>query len=152
MTDWKTLYENLTDSEKDKIAILRVMECSNGIAQHAYRLSLPYALSVEETRRAMKFSMSCMKNMEIPLINETITFAPETKELMRSARNLYVKGIKQNEPEAYKEFMEVSRVSAEAVGVNRILNAQKLLSENLDEIPQHTLQWGVDYLMQFFPE
>ena len=92
MKDWETLYNALPDEELDKIALLRVMECTNGIIQYAHRDNASYKLPIEETRRAMKFSMSSIKNMAIPLKNETVTFAPETEELMREARDLYSKG------------------------------------------------------------
>ena len=64
MKNWKELYDSLPDTEKDKIAILRVMECTNGVIQHAFRDGEEYALPVEETRKAMKFSMSCIKNSD----------------------------------------------------------------------------------------
>ena len=37
MTDWFELYEALPSEELDKIAVLRVMECTNGIIQYAHR-------------------------------------------------------------------------------------------------------------------
>ena len=40
----------------------------------------------------MKFSMSSIKNLQIPLKEETLTFAPETQELLREARDYYTKG------------------------------------------------------------
>ena len=83
--DWKAIYRDLPDEEKEKIAILRVMECSNGVIQHAFRDKIDWRVSIEETRRAMKFSMSCMKTLEIPLKDETITFAPETQVLLRES-------------------------------------------------------------------
>ena len=150
MTDWEPLYENLPDEEKDKIAILRVMECTNGIIQHSYRDNSSWALSVDDTRRAMKFSMGCIKRMEIPLRNETITFAPETQELIRSARELYIRGVKKGDDSAFAEFMAVSAVTARVVGKDRIEKARDILAEQVDEFPSDTLQWGVDYLMQFF--
>ena len=36
MTDWTEQYGNLPDSELDKIAVLRVMECTNGVIQYAW--------------------------------------------------------------------------------------------------------------------
>ena len=77
MIDWNTRFTALSDSEKDKIALLRVIECSNGIIQYKFRDEDEDALSVEETRDAMKFSMGCMKTMKIPLGEEVITFSPE---------------------------------------------------------------------------
>ena len=150
MKNWKELYENLPPEELDKIAILRVMECTNGVIQHSFRDNEEYALSVEETRKAMKFSMSCIKRMEIPLKEETITFAPETEELMRQARDLYVSGVKMGNDEDFEEFMKVSAATAQACGVERITAAARILKENVDAFPSETLSWGVRYLMQFF--
>ena len=150
MKDWKTIYNNLPPEELDKIAILRVMECTNGVIQHAFRGEEDYALPIEETRKAMKFSMSCMKNMAIPLKKETITFAPETEELMREARELYVSGVKQGNDEDFAEFMRVSEASAQACGLQRLIKARQILEDNVDDLPPNTLNWGLAYLMQFF--
>lgn len=150
MKNWKQIYSSLPDEELDKIAILRVMECTNGIIQYAFRDGEDYALSIDDTRRAMKFSMSCMKRMQIPMKEETITFAPETEELMRQARDCYVRGYKQGDAEALREFNEISKATAQACGVDRLIAAKKILEENVDDIPPDTLQWGLGYLMQFF--
>ena len=37
MKNWKEIYGNLPSDELDKIAILRVMECTNGVIQYAFR-------------------------------------------------------------------------------------------------------------------
>ena len=150
MKDWKELYSNLPEEELDKIAVLRVMECTNGIIQYAHRDNASYKLSIEDTRRAMKFSMGCIKRMEIPLKEETITFAPETEELMREARDYYVRGVKKGDDEAYAEFMKISKATAQVCGLPRIVKGMKTLQENIDDIPPDTLKWGVEYLMQFF--
>ena len=150
MKDWKEIYSNLPDTEKDKIAVLRVMECTNGVIQHAYRDNEEWALPIEETRKAMKFSMSCMKNLAIPLKDETITFEPETQELLREARNYYISGVKNGNDEDFAEFMKISEATAVAVGIERIMNGAKILEENVDDIPADKLHWGVAYLMQFF--
>jgi hypothetical protein len=152
MTNWKEKYNELTDSELNKIAILRVMECTNGVIQHSFRDKSPNALPVEETRATMKFSMSCMKNMTIPLKEETITFKPKTQELLRRARELYISGVKQGNQEDFEEFFEISRVSAQVCGIQRLLDAKKILEENVDVFPPGTLNWGVSYLLQFFTD
>lgn len=149
MKNWKELYETLPDEELDKIAILRVMECTNGVIQHAFRNGSGYALSVDDTRRAMKFSMGCMKRMEIPLKEEIITFAPETEELMRQARELYISGVKMGNDEDFKEFMRVSKATAQVVGKERIFKACNILEEQVDAFPDGCMMWGVEYLMQF---
>ena len=149
MKDWQKLYDDLPDSEKDKIAVLRVMECTNGVIQHAFRDGDKWALSVDETRKAMKFSMSCIKNMAIPLKEETITFEPETEELMRQARELYISGVKQGNDEDFAEFMKISEASAKACGMPRLIKAKEVLEKNVEDIPPRTLMWGLGYLSQF---
>jgi hypothetical protein len=152
MRDWYSIFNALPDSEKDKIAILRVMECTNGVIQHAFRDKSDFALSIDETREAMKFSMSCMKNLEIPLKEETITFEAETQELMREARRLYVSGVKQGNTEDFEEFMEISKATAKVCGIIRLVKARQILEDNVDSIPPKTLQWGVAYLCQFLEQ
>ena len=49
MKNWKQIYSNLPSEELDKIAVLRVMECTNGIIQYAHRDDAPYKLPIEET-------------------------------------------------------------------------------------------------------
>lgn len=150
--DWKTLYQNLPEGELDKIAILRVMECTNGIIQYAHRDDADYKLPIEETRKSMKFSMSSIKNMTIPLDNGTIEFAPESQELMREAREYYVSGVKKGVDEDYAEFMKISEVTAQVCGLERLVNAVKTLKENQSEIPSRCIVWGLEYLLQFFDD
>ena len=57
MIDWNTRFQALPDTEKDKIALLRVIECTNGCIQFKFRDEDEDALSVEETRNSMKFSI-----------------------------------------------------------------------------------------------
>ena len=150
MRDWKTIFNSLSDSEKDKVAVLRVMECANGVMQHAYREGQIFAYSTYETRKAMKFSMSCMKNMSIPLKEETITFEPGTEELMRKVRDLYISGFKNGNDEDFEEFMIVSAACIRALGKERIVKAKDILAQNTTDIPLQALDWGVRYINQFF--
>lgn len=152
MTDWKEKFNELTDSELNKVAVLRVMECTNGIIQHSFRDKTEDAYPVEVTRATMKFSMSCMKKMQIPLKDETISFKPKTEELLRRARELYVSGVKNNNDEDFEEFMEISKATAQVCGMQRLLNAKKILEENVDVFPPGSLDFGVAYLMRFFTE
>ena len=80
MTDWTSAFNGLSSEELDKLAVLRVMECANGVIQHMYRDKDPDALSDEDTRKAMGFSMSSIKRMQIVLESETIDFDEHTKD------------------------------------------------------------------------
>ena len=149
--NWKETWAKCSDKELDALAVLRVMECTNGIIQYAFRDSLPYALSVEETRVAMKFSMSSIKNLEIPLGNVTLKFEGDLADAMRDARDLYIQGVKHGDDEAYADFMICSATSAQAVGLNRIQDAVATLNIHASHaFPRGTPVWGQEYMMQFF--
>ena len=146
MRDWSTIFNNLSDEEKNKIAILRVIECSNGVIQHMFRANDEDALSIEETRDAMKFSMGCMKTMTIPLKSHTVTFSEETASIMQEVRELYVSGFKNGNQEDLEEFMKASKANINAVGKKRILEARQIVFDEVDDIPPCALDWGLGYI------
>ena len=144
--DWNAIFQALPDEEQDKLALLRLIECSNGVIQSLFRNGDPDALSPEETRTAMKFSMSCMKTQSIPLGDEVIVFEPETAEIMREVRELYISGFKQQNDEDYEEFMRASVANLNAIGKERIIDARQILFCSLYDIPVHCLEWGIQYI------
>jgi hypothetical protein len=144
--NWNKIFEALPDEEQDKLALLRVIECTNGIIQHMFRNGDADALSPEETRAAMKFSMSAMKNQSIPLGDEVVVFAPETARIMSEVRELYISGFKQQNQEDYDEFMIASVANLGAIGKERILRARTILFNDLYEIPAHCIDWGIQYI------
>ena len=146
MKNWDTIFQALPDEEQEKLALLRLIECSNGEVQHMFRNEDEDALSPEETRTAMKFSMSAMKTQTIPLGDEVITFAPETAEIMREVRKLYISGFKEQNEEDYEEFMRASVANLNAIGRDRMIIARQVLFDELYEIPQHCLDWGLSYI------
>jgi len=149
MKNWDEVFGSLSDGEKNKIALLRVIECSNGVVQYAYRDKQIYALSPYETRRAMKFSMGCMKTMSIPLKVNTITFEEETADILREVRELYVSGFKNGNDEDMQEFLKASKANLNAVGPKRILEAKQIVSDEVDAIPDVALDWGLQYIFGF---
>ena len=144
--DWNKIFEALPDEEQDKLALLRVIETSNGVIQSLFRNNDSDALSPEETRAAMKFSMSAMKNQSIQLGDEVVVFAPETAKIMSEVRELYISGFKQQNQEDYEEFMVASVANLGAIGKERILKARTILFNDLYEIPVHCLDWGISYI------
>ena len=149
MTDWKTLFEELPDEEKDKLAVLRVLETSNGCIQQLFRSKDPDALTVEETREAMKFSMGSIKQMRIVLDNETIEFAEPTKAIMADVRDLYVKGQKMGDDKAFDEFLRASYACLTACGLQRLIDAKSKLYNHCYALPAHTYDWGFQYCQSF---
>ena len=145
--DWDALFKDLPDEELDKLAVLRVIECTNGILQFMYRDKDPHALSVEETRKAMGFSMSSIKRMQIVLDNETIDFAEPTKDIMALVRKYYISGMKQNNDSDYEEFMLASRACMNACGHYRLKTAKDKLFSNCYAFPPYTYDWGLSYCL-----
>jgi len=119
-TDWTKTFTSLPDEELDKLSVLRIIECTNGIIQFMYRDKEPDALSIEDTRKAMGFSMSAIKRMQIVLEDGTIDFSDETKEIMGRVRELYLKGMKQGDDEAYEKFLDASHACLLACGLPRL--------------------------------
>ena len=147
--DWTNFFSNLSDEEKDKIAILRVMECTNGVLQHAHRDGASYALPIEETREAMQFSMKAMKRMTIPLRDKDITFEPETEVVLRKVRDLYISGVKNGNEEDFQEFMRASEASVQGVGWERLVEAAKVIHKEFDNPIGVYSNYGLQYLSQF---
>jgi hypothetical protein len=149
MTDWNAIFTSLSDEELDKLAVLRVIETSNGCIQQLFRSEDPDALSVDETREAMQFSMGSIKRMQIVLDNETIDFADDTKKIMADVRDLYVKGQKRGDDAAFAEFLRASHACLKACGVQRLIDAKSKLYDNCYALPAHTWDWGLDYCLSF---
>lgn len=143
--NWDETFTSLPSEELDALAVLRIVECTNGIIQFMYRDKDPDALSLEETRTAMGFSMSSIKRMQIVLENETINFAEPTKDIMAKVRELYISGMKRANDEDYAEFMKASVACMKACGHYRLKAAKDKLFANCYSFPAYTYDWGLSY-------
>ena len=151
-TDWTSVFKSLSTDELDKLAVLRIIECSNGIIQYMLRNGDADALSLEETRQAMAFSMSSIKRMQIVLENETIEFAPETEKIMRDVREIYVSGMKRNNDEDYAEFLRSSLACLQVCGIERLQAAKDKLFAYCYAMPAYAWDYGLDYCRNFLRE
>ena len=149
MTDWNNTFNSLSSDELDALAVLRIIECSNGVCQYKYRDNEPDALPIEETRRLMGFSMSSIKRQQIVLESETIEFTPKVKEIMTQVRDLYVRGMKHGDDEAYAEFLNSSLACLQACGLVRLEAARAKLFADCYNAPPYVWQYGMDYCKNF---
>lgn len=147
--DWTKEFTSLPSAELDALAVLRIIETSNGIIQFMYRDKEPDALSIEDTRKAMGFSMSSIKRMKIVLEDGTIDFADDTKEIMGRVRDLYLKGMKQGDDEAYEKFLDASHACLIACGVPRLFEAKARLYNECYAMPPEAWDWGLSYCLSF---
>ena len=146
-TDWTKEFTDLPSDELDALAVLRIIETSNGIIQFMFRDKEPDALSVEDTRKAMGFSMSAIKRMQIVLEDGTIDFADETKEIMGRVRDLYLKGMKHGDDEAYEKFLDASHACLLACGFDRLFAAKSRLYNECYAMPPEAWDWGLAYCL-----
>ena len=151
-TDWNQVFDRCTNEELDKLALLRIIECSNGIIQYMYRDKHPDALTLQETREAMGFSMSSIKRMKIVLENEIIEFSDDTKKIMADVRDLYISGMKRNNDEDYAEFLVASLACLQACGIERLQAAKDKLFANCYAMPPYAWDYGLDYCRNFLRE
>jgi hypothetical protein len=151
-TNWTKEFTDLSSDDLDSIAVLRVMECTNGIIQHRFRDGDDDALDADETRTAMKFSMGSIKRMQIELEDGPVTFSDSAKELMGRVRELYISGVKRNNDADYAEFMKSSVASLTACGLPRLFEAKARLYNQCYEYPSYTYDWGLAYILSLLIE
>lgn len=153
MKSWNEFYSSLSEDQLQAIALLRVIECSNGCIQHAFRDNNPKALPIEQTREAMKYSMAAMKSQTFTLGDETYSFQGEVAEGLREARELYIRAFKQGDESAMDEFFDCSIACAQTLGEHRIRQAAQKIKNFLGGIfPEQTVEWGEAYLLRLLLE
>lgn len=153
MQKWSQFFGSLSEDQLNAVALLRVIECTNGCIQHTYRSQHSKSLTVEETRAAMKYSMAAMKNLSFQVGETVYSFEDKVAEGLREARELYVKAFKQGEEAAMDEFMDCSFSCAKTLGESRIRKAATEVRKNLGEFyPEHTVSWGENYLLNLLKD
>lgn len=153
--EWEEIFSSFTDEELNTVALIRIIECSNGCAQHLFRDKSPEAFSVEETRKAMNFSMSGIKNWKFHIGDEVVEAKGRLRETLMEVRDLYVGAFKQGKDHLVEPFFRASVASLKAVGEDRIKAAAELLIREIpDTLPPRMVAMGVGYcqgLMQSTP-
>lgn len=153
MKSWTEFFGSLTEDQLQALALLRIVECTNGCIQHTYRSQHPKALSVEDTRKAMKYSMAAMKDLSFKVGQVEYSFSGEVAEGLRGARDLYVRAFKQGDEGAMDEFIDCSIACAQTLGETRILAAGAKVRESLKEtFPEDTVSWGESYLLRLLSD
>ena len=144
-------WSEISDEGLDHVALIRCIECTNGCVQYAFRDNSDKALSVEQTREAMKTSMSFIKTKSLTLPNnQTIEALPEIHTLMDETRTLYIEGFKKGNPEMTKEFFASSVAQLYVCGKERIVKQMKFVKEHFtDTFTEFWLTMGLSYMMQF---
>jgi len=133
--NWKDIWSSQSEIVLDATALIRVLECTNGCVQYAFRDGSLKALSLEQTRDCMKLSMGTMKTKILPLPDGTDFPLPkECHAIMDTARDLYIKGFKQGDNDALEEFYALSKAHFQVLGKKRIDEKFEFLTEKYENL------------------
>ena len=133
---WRDIWRSQSEEVLDATALIRVVECTNGCIQHAFRDEDERALSVEQTRECMKLSMGTIKNKVLPLPDgrTKVILPEECHEIMNTARDLYVRGFKQGDEEALDEFFALSKAHFQVLGRELIDEKFRFFTEHFEDV------------------
>ena len=133
---WKDIWTSQSEEVLDATALIRVVECTNGCVQHAFRDGDERALSVEQSRECMKLSMGTIKNKVLPLPDgrTKVILPEECHEIMNTARDLYVRGFKQGDEEALDEFFALSKAHFQVLGRQLIDEKFRFFAEHFEDL------------------
>ena len=145
---WLALWSSQSKKALDHSAIVRVIECTNGCIQYAFRDGVSIALPLEKTRECMKFSMGIMKTKVIPFPDgTTLEIDKSIHGLMNKAREIYIKGFKQNDDDALDEFVALSKANFVVLGRPRIEESIEYVRKHFGDLltPEY-IDRGRDYI------
>ena len=149
MRNWKKEFGELPEEELDKVAMLRLIECTNGVIQYAHRDEEEWALPIEETREAMQYSMGSIKRMQIDLRERSITFEEPTETLFKAIRDLYIEGVKMGNDEAFEKFLHASKTNLLVCGKERLQKMMSVVREEVPGVIGERVDWGMNYIWSF---
>jgi len=127
--------EKVAPDELDKLAIIRVIEVTNGCTQYGFRRNDENCLTVEQTREAMQKVIGFMNNMRIDLPSgKSISFHESTNQLMREVRKIYQDAFKKNMAHQEREYYAYSTANFLALGRQRFEEAMELVKQEFEDL------------------
>ncbi len=133
--------QQITPQELDHLAILRVLEVTNGCVQWGFRRQDAEALTVEQTRECMRQVIGFIKARKIDFPNGTsITFSDAIEQLIAEGTKLYQDAFKNNIPAAEQEYYAYSTAQFLVYGCQRLENALQVVQQEFEPL------FGVYYI------
>ena len=146
---WPELLRQIPSAEFEKLAILRVLECSNGMIQLRFREGTP-TRSMWTTRAGpCNFPCAASKPWKFPWEMRSFALTAPHRTFSKKSERSNVDGIKRNHSGSRSEFFRASRANLEAIGHERLKRAHRRLFADCYDLPVHTLDWGMDYINDF---
>lgn len=143
--------ENIDAKELDKLALLRVLEVTNGCTQWGFRRKDQHCLSVEKTRECMNTVMGFILSKRIDLPSgESISFAKSTEQLMDEVRELYHNAFKKHHAGSEREFYARSTAIFLVCGYERLEVAMQIVNKEFVSLfTKHYLDKGRKYITPY---
>ena len=143
--------QQIPSQELEKLAIIRVLEVTNGCTQWAFRRQDENCLSLEQTRECMKQVMGFIKNKKIVLSpDKIIEFPPAIESLIDDSRKLYQDAFKNNVAGAEEEFYAYSTALFLVCGHQRLEKAMELVNQEFESLfTTYYLEKGRRYIAPY---
>jgi hypothetical protein len=143
--------QQIESQELDKLALLRVLEVTNGCTQWAFRRQDENCLSVEQTRECMKQVMGFIKNKKILLAqNRVIDFTPVIEQLIDEGRQLYQDAFKNQVEGSEKEYYAYSTAQFLIYGRQRLEQALEEICQEFETLfTPYYLEKGRRYIVPY---
>ena len=143
--------QDMDSEELDKLAILRVLEVTNGCTQWGFRRQDEQCLSAEQTRKCMREVIGFMQAMKIDLPSgKTIHFSSSTEQLMKEGRKLYHDAFKNHVASAKKEYYAYSTAQFLVYGHQRLSTAMRVVKEEFESLfTPYYIQKGSNYIAPY---
>lgn len=143
--------QKIDSSELDKLALLRVLEVTNGCLQWSFRRQDEQCLSVEQTRECMRQVIGFIQNKKIIFPNgEQIQFTPNIEALIEEGRELYQAAFKKNIAEKEKEYFAASTAQFIVYGRQRLQVAMARVQQEFEPLfTSYYIQRGQNYIAPY---
>jgi len=127
--------QKIEPEELDKLAIIRVIEVTNGCTQWGFRRSDDNCLTVEQTRECMQKVMGFMNNQRIDLPSgRSISFHESTSQFMSEVRQIYQDAFKKNMADQEREYYALSVAQSFVYGRDRLNSAMDLVKQEFESL------------------
>ena len=132
--------QSISPGDLDHLALLRVLEVTNGCAQWGFRRQDPDCLSADQARDCMRQVIGFIKAKRIVLPSgRTVGFSPAVEVLIESGRELYHKAFKRNQRGAQRAYYAASTAQFIAYGPDRLQAALDVVNQEFE--PLFTATW-----------
>lgn len=143
---------HLEDDVLDNLALLRVLEVTNGCTQWGFRRQDENCLPIDQTRECMRVVIGFIKEKRIDLATgETVHFTEAIERLIDEGRELYQNAFKKNIPEAEKEYYAYSTAQFLVYGRQRLEMAMAIVKRDFETLfSPYYIQKGYSYIEPYF--